>query len=216
MYDSHCHNEYKEKNTLPCSKRRKLLTKGTKNTSRKGVTKGCRQPELLGVRGYHEEEADISAQGRRSDALTEGCGQDNDHQNDRKDDEQTARFIACVLLIPTGTAELDIRAAGVTGNILDILADGIHLGTLLVDDMPNISEQLVQFANALLDVADLGLAFDDQRLLEVHLSLVRKTRPLLLQELLLLLLLMGLCFRPCELGIVKSSTCSNCRRALLL
>jgi len=33
--------------------------------------------------------------------------------------------------------------------------------------MRHISEQLVQFADGLLNVPDLGLALDDQRLLEV-------------------------------------------------
>lgn len=37
--------------------------------------------------------------------------------------------------------------------------------------MRDVPEQLVQLAHALLDVADLGLALDDQRVLEVDLVL---------------------------------------------
>jgi len=37
--------------------------------------------------------------------------------------------------------------------------------------MRNISEQLIQLANRLLNVADLGLALDDERFLEVDLVL---------------------------------------------
>lgn len=147
------------------------------------------------------------------ECLTEGCGKNDDDQDDGKNDKEAARLISRVLLAPTRTAELDIRTAGVAGNILDILADGVDLGALLVNDMANISEQLIQFANALLYIANLRLAFDDQRLLEVHLALIRKTRPLLLQQ--LLLLLIGFCFRS-SFGAIKCCARSNCRCALLL
>lgn len=48
----------------------------------------------------------------------------------------------------------------------------------------HITEELVQFTNALLDIADLGLTLDDQRFLEVDLALISKDRLLLLKLLL--------------------------------
>jgi hypothetical protein len=59
---------------------------------------------------------------------------------------------------------------------------------LLAHDLRDLLEQDVQIAHALLDVADLLLPLDDQRLLEVDLVLRRQAL-----ELLLLLLLEELC-----------------------
>lgn len=50
----------------------------------------------------------------------------------------------------------------------------------------HIAEQLVQFADTLLNVADLALALDDQRLLEVDFVLGGEVEVFLLLELLLL------------------------------
>lgn len=73
-------------------------------------------------------------------------------------------------------------------DILDVVANNVQLATLFSNYMRHITEQFVQFSNALFNVANLGLAFDNQGFLEVHFILVRKTW-LLLQLLLLLLLL---------------------------
>ena len=57
----------------------------------------------------------------------------------------------------------------------DVLFDDVELRTLLMYHMRNIAEQLVQFANRLLNVADLRLALDDEGLLEIDLVLVRQS-----------------------------------------
>lgn len=113
----------------------------------------------------------------------------------------------------TGAAELDIRTASVARNPIHIRIDSIHLATLLVDDMSHIPEQFIQFTNALLDVPDLGLPLNDQSLLEVDLLLVRQTRPLLLQQLLLLL---ALCILARVLSVVECRTGRNRGCPLLL
>lgn len=53
----------------------------------------------------------------------------------------------------------------------DILLDAVKLCPLLVYHMRYISEQLVELANRLLNIADLGLALDNKGFLEVHLVL---------------------------------------------
>jgi TRAP-type mannitol/chloroaromatic compound transport system permease large subunit len=69
-----------------------------------------------------------------------------------------------------------------------VLLDDIELSTLLMHHVRHIAEQLVQLTDRLLDVADLGLALDDELFLEVDVVLVRQTELLLL---LLLLLELG-------------------------
>ena len=120
------------------------------------------------------------------------CGQNDNNQDNSQDDEQATGFGARIFLISAGTAELDVGTPSVLCHTFDVLADNIQLPALLTDDVSDIPEQLVQLADTLLDVADLVFAFDDKRLLEVHVVLVRKSR---LLQLLLLLQLMTLCTR---------------------
>lgn len=56
-----------------------------------------------------------------------------------------------------------------------------------MDNVSHVPEQFIEFANALLNVADLSLALDNEGLLEVHFVLIRKAG-LFLQQLVLLLL----------------------------
>lgn len=57
---------------------------------------------------------------------------------------------------------------------LNILLDDIELGPLLMHHVSDITKQLVELADRLLDIADLGLALDDEGFLEVDLVLVRE------------------------------------------
>lgn len=68
---------------------------------------------------------------------------------------------------------------------LDVLFDNVKLGTLLVYHVCDIAEQLVELADGLLNVADLGFALNDERFLEVDVVLVGQTQLLLLLLLLL-------------------------------
>lgn len=54
----------------------------------------------------------------------------------------------------------------------DVLFDNVKLRALLVYHVRHIAEQLVEFAHRLLDVADLGLALDDEGFLEINVFLV--------------------------------------------
>lgn len=78
--------------------------------------------------------------------------------------------------------------------------------------MRNVSEQFIQLADRLLDVADLGLALDYEGFLEVDVVLGGEAE-------LLLLLLLGL-LRACGgAGVgfgVEGRACGGCGRALFL
>jgi hypothetical protein len=63
---------------------------------------------------------------------------------------------------------------------LDILFNNVQLRALLMHHVRDISEQLVQLSHALLDVADLGFALDDEGFLEVDLVLVGEAKLFLL------------------------------------
>lgn len=54
-----------------------------------------------------------------------------------------------------------------------VLLDDIELSTLLMHHVRHIAEQFVQLTDRLLDVADLGLALDDELFLKVDVVLVR-------------------------------------------
>jgi hypothetical protein len=62
----------------------------------------------------------------------------------------------------------------------DVFFNNVQLCTLLMHHVGNITEQLVQLADALLNVAYLGFALDDQRLLEVDFILICQPQLLLL------------------------------------
>lgn len=79
-----------------------------------------------------------------------------------------------------GSAQLAVSALGIVSGAGDVIANNVELTALVVDHVCDISEQLVEFADGLLNVADLGLAFDDQGFLEVDFGLVCQTQLLLL------------------------------------
>lgn len=107
--------------------------------------------------------------------------------------------------MPAGCGEFDMGAAGVGAHALDVLADNIELLALLMYHVGDVTEQLVQLANRLFDVADLGLALDDERFLEIDLILRCEAQLLLLLE---LLLLVGLMLRAAGAGsvLIKGGT----------
>jgi hypothetical protein len=153
-----------------------------------------------------------SKQQDEKSSLSEDHSKNNDSQNDRENDKQAARFVARILLISAGTAQLGICPAGVLVNVLDVFTDDIELAALLLDNVRDIAEQLVQFTHALFNVADLSLPLDDQGLLEIDLALVCQTR--LLFQLLLLELTFGVS-NP-RFGFIHGCSSSDCRCALLL
>jgi hypothetical protein len=63
---------------------------------------------------------------------------------------------------------------------LYILLNNIELRALLVHHMRHVAEQLVEFTDRLLDIANLGLALDDEGFLEVDFVLVGEAQLLLL------------------------------------
>lgn len=67
---------------------------------------------------------------------------------------------------------------------LYILFNDIELLSLFMYHMRHISEQLIEFADRLLDIANLRLALDDQGFLEVDLVLRCQSQLLLLLQLL--------------------------------
>lgn len=144
--------------------------------------------------------------------LSEDDSKDDNGQNNAKNEKQTARLAARILLVSAGTAQLGICPASVLVDVLDVFADDIKLAALLMDDMCDIAEQLVQLANALFNVPDLGLPLNDQGLLEVDLSLVCQTR-LLFQ---LLLLELALAISNACFTFIHGCSSSDCRCALLL
>lgn len=103
--------------------------------------------------------------------LVNNDSQDDDDQENGQDKQQDACLAACTLLVIARLLEIDLRALrGITRDV-DVLLDAVELYALLVDHMGNISEQFIELANGLFDIADFGLALDDERLLEVDLIL---------------------------------------------
>lgn len=68
-----------------------------------------------------------------------------------------------------GGAQLAVGALSVVSGTRDIIANNVELTALVVDHMSDISKQFIELAHGLLDVTNLGLTLDDQRLLEVDL-----------------------------------------------
>lgn len=90
--------------------------------------------------------------------------------------------------MPTRRSELLIRIPRIIACLHHVLRNNVQILTLLVYHMCHVTEQFVEFADALLNIANLRFALDDQRFLKVDIVLVRKAGLLLLQLLLLLLL----------------------------
>lgn len=75
---------------------------------------------------------------------------------------------------------LNVSLSRVVADILHVICNGSKLLALLIDDLRDLSEEHVQVADTLLDIANLLLALNDKGLLEVNLVLLRKLRNLLL------------------------------------
>lgn len=103
--------------------------------------------------------------------LTKENRQQNDRQYNRQYQHQTTRLTPRILLIPCRAPQLQIRRPRVRLHVLRVVRDRVDLLALLAHDLRHLLEQHVQVAHALLDVPDLLLALDDQRLLEVDLGL---------------------------------------------
>lgn len=112
---------------------------------------------------------------------------DNNGKDHRQYEQQTTSLIPRIPLMSRRRPELSIRPPRIRINPLHILRNDIQLLSLLMHHVRHVPEQLVQLAHRLLDVPDLRLALDDQRLLEVDFVLRREA-----QLLLLLLLLLSL------------------------
>ena len=70
-----------------------------------------------------------------------------------------------------GRSKLQIRLPSVCRRIFHVLLDDIELFSLLAHNVRNVPEEFIQFSDALLDVPDLGLSFDDQGFLKINLIL---------------------------------------------
>ena len=79
-----------------------------------------------------------------------------------------------------GCTQLAIGALSVVSGAGNIVGDNVELTALVVDHMSDIPEQLVEFADGLFDVTNLGLALDDQGFLEVDIGLVGQAKLFLL------------------------------------
>jgi hypothetical protein len=121
-----------------------------------------------------------------SSASAQNGRQYDNEQNDGQNQQQATRLTPCLLLIPTRRSQFKIRASRILHRVLHIILNDIERLALLSHNVRHIAEQLIQLANALLDIADLRLALDNQRLLEVDLVLWSESQLLLLLLLLLL------------------------------
>ena len=70
-------------------------------------------------------------------------------------------------MVPGRRIELEMCRSCVVSCVLNNVYDDVQLLSLLMNHVRNIAIQLVQLANTLLDVADLALTLDNERLLEV-------------------------------------------------
>lgn len=106
--------------------------------------------------------------------LVQDDSKDNDDQDNGQDKQQNARLAPSTLLVVASLLKVYMRASRRIVRRLNILLDDIELGPLLMHHVSDITKQLVELADRLLDIADLGLALDDEGFLEVDLVLVRE------------------------------------------
>lgn len=115
--------------------------------------------------------------------------------------------------MPTRRPQLLIRIPRVVPRRRDILTNHIQIRALLVHHVRHIAEQLVELADALLDIANFGLALDNEGFLEVDFTLVGEDRLLLLELLLRLTALLG---RRCGAVLVERGALGGGGGALFL
>jgi hypothetical protein len=106
--------------------------------------------------------------------LVQDDSKDNDHQNNGEDKQQNTRLTPCAFLVVTRLLQVCVCTYRRIVRRLDILLNDIKLRSLLMHHMRDITEQLIELADRLLDVADLRFALDDHGLLKVDLVLVRQ------------------------------------------
>lgn len=116
----------------------------------------------------------------------QGCGQNDYCQNDSQDQKQAASLVPRVPLVLSRSPELLISTLCVISRASDVVGDDIQRLALLVYHVGDISEELVEFADGLLDVADFGFTFDNERFLEVDFGLIGQAELFLFLQLLLL------------------------------
>ena len=100
-------------------------------------------------------------------------------------------------------------------SILHIILNNIQTLALLSHDMRHIPKQFIELTNALLDVAYLGFAFNNQGFLEINLVLGRES-DLFLLLLLLLLWIVGVAGKVGGVAGVEGGARGGCRGSLLL
>ena len=93
--------------------------------------------------------------------------QNNDQQNNCQDHQQTTSLVPRVFLVPTGLPQLHVGSACLIPHIFHINIDTVDHVSLFTHDRRNVAKELVELADSGLDVADLGLTFDDKGLLEI-------------------------------------------------
>jgi hypothetical protein len=72
--------------------------------------------------------------------LWQSSSKNNHRQNNRQYQQQTTHLIPRILLVPACAPQLNICAARVARDILDILANDIQLTSLLMHNVRHISE----------------------------------------------------------------------------
>ena len=64
-----------------------------------------------------------------------------------------------------------MRSSGIVSYVLDNIGNDVQLFPLPVDQVGDVSEQLIQLTHRLFNVPNFRFSFDDKRLLEVDLVL---------------------------------------------
>lgn len=104
-------------------------------------------------------------------SIHENCqkhnGQDDQHYN-----HQAAALVTGRLLILCGLSVLDVRLPCVLTCVLDVVLNSVERLALFTHNLCHLSEQNVEVAHTLLNIANLLLALDDKGLLEIDLVLV--------------------------------------------
>ena len=116
---------------------------------------------------YRYSKLQIIAQTTTMTGLTDGNGQNDNDQDHGQNQQQTTRLPPRTLLMPLRRPQFRTRSVRVIPRVLHIHTDDIQLFPLLVHHVADIAEELVQLADALLDIPDLGFPLDDELFLEV-------------------------------------------------
>jgi len=99
--------------------------------------------------------------------------QDNNDQNDRHDEQENACLAPRIFLVVARLLQVDMCTARGVMRDLDIFFDDVKLRSLLVHHVSDVAEELVELADGLLNIANLGFALNYERFLEVDIVLGR-------------------------------------------